>query len=65
MKTKKRLELSVNCDNTILDLWRADDDKTIIKLSCEDGELTMIVRLHTDVEDFLKQSLSFIKELGI
>ena len=62
---KKRLELSANIDNIILDLWRVEDNKTMIKLKGKDGELTMTVSAHADVEEFLKQSLSFIKELGI
>ena len=63
--SEKRLELSVNCDKIVLNLWRVDDNKTMIELESKDGELTMTVNSHSDVEEFLKQSLTFIKELGV
>ena len=62
---EKRLELRVDIDRIILNLWRVEDNKTKIKLKGEDGELTMILNAHADAEGFLKQAVSFIKELGI
>jgi hypothetical protein len=61
----KRLELRADVGNIVLNLWRAEDDKTMIELKGDDGELTMTVNSHGDIEKFLKQSLFFIKDLGM
>ena len=65
MQKEKRLELRTDSDGMVLELWRVYDDKTMIKLNGKGGELSVTVNSGERVEEFLKDSLFYIKELGI
>jgi len=63
--TENRLELTANVSDMVLSLWRIEDNGALLKLNSPDGELVATVKSPADVQEFLKQSYLFIKEMGV
>ena len=65
IKTKRlelRASLDIEGERMSLDLWRASNNKIVVRIDSEAGGLVAIANTTDELEEFLKKSATFIRK---
>ena len=65
IKTKRlelRASLDIEGERMSLDLWRASNNKIVVRIDSEVGGLVAIANTTDELEEFLKKSATFIRK---